>query len=135
MKTRVAIRVSRYVVREHGRREVRFRARFMGGPHHLVETRNSASPEEAIGTLIRYVMDGLDTREQILQFVASLFGDLTVRSPEVILARAVWFAADNTKRKCPGVEIDARGASRSGENPRGMSPGKNASCRCGLRHG
>jgi hypothetical protein len=61
-------------------------------------------PDTAIAAALREMVLACDTHEQILSVVASWFGDLSHRSVDVTLARAVRFAA-NRRRRHPGASV------------------------------
>jgi hypothetical protein len=84
----------------------RFAAEFAGGLHHGKFVKNCSSPEEAVGALIRQVVESLASADETMTFLAGLFGDLSVRSANVILARAVWIAAKHPARKNRGILLD-----------------------------
>jgi hypothetical protein len=90
----------------------RFSAEFVGGRHHGQLVDDCLSPEDAIGSLICQVSRSLESADEILTFLAGLFGDLSVRSVNVTLARAVWIAAQHPRRRNPGVRVDTSAVSR-----------------------
>jgi hypothetical protein len=103
----------RLVVNTRGtKREPRYSAEFRGGPYDGHRVEDKRSPEDAIGSLIRSVIESLDSADAVMEFLASLFGDLRYRSANVILARAVWIHASSPKRANPGVDVHV--AARSG---------------------
>lgn len=86
----------------------RYSARFVGGRYDGRAVEGGLSPEHAIGALIREVAVSLGSVDAVLEFIAGLFCDLSVRSVNVALARAVWLSVENPKRKNPGVRIESK---------------------------
>lgn len=62
-------------------------------------------PDAAIGALIREAIMMCVTHDDVIEFVAGLFGDLSVRSADVTLARAVRFASTSPKRRHAGIKV------------------------------
>lgn len=61
--------------------------------------------DEAIAALIRLMAQSCQTVDDVLDFVAGLFSDLSKRSADVSLSRAVWIAARNRKRRHSGLQV------------------------------
>jgi hypothetical protein len=102
-----AIVVTRYKIHPHPQHtEVRYRAQFKGGPHGGKFVEGSRCPEDAIGKLIREVAQSLASNLAVVEFIASLFADLSIRSTEVAIARAVWIACSKKNRTAPGLVIE-----------------------------
>ncbi len=79
----------------------RWRAEFVGG----IAVGNFTGPDDAIGALIRAAVGECTSPDDVVDFVASLFGDLDVRTADVTLGRAVRLAARNPNRKNPGALV------------------------------
>src|SRR4051794_36123643 len=88
------------------RTKTRFSAEFVGGQHDGQAVADKLSPEDAIGSLIRQVVQSMESVDETLIFLAGLFADLSVRSVDVAIARAVWIAAAHPRRENPGVRVD-----------------------------
>jgi NAD(P)-dependent dehydrogenase (short-subunit alcohol dehydrogenase family) len=78
----------------------------VGGAHDGRVVTGQLSPEDAVGALIRQVARSLGTADDVLAFLAGLFGDPEVRGVDVTLARAVWIAATHPRRRNGGVRIE-----------------------------
>lgn len=100
-----AIVVTRHRIKGPHHRETRYRAAFRGGPHDGTAVDGCRSPENAIGELIKHVAVSLASNAEVLDFIAGLFADLSVRSREVAIARAVWIACSR-RRSAPGIRIE-----------------------------
>lgn len=64
------------------------------------------NPDDAIGALIRLFVCQFETHDEVIGFIAGLFGNLDHRTAEVTLARAVRFANTNPKRLHAGVQVN-----------------------------
>jgi hypothetical protein len=88
------------------RKRYRWRAEvtaFGGHPPHAVESQ--VGPDEAIGALVRALADRCETADDVLDLVASLFGDLAYRPADLQLGRAIRLAARHPHRRHPGCRV------------------------------
>jgi hypothetical protein len=87
------------------RTRLRYAAEFVGGPHSGAAVVGKYRPDEAIGALLRQTANTYETADEVLDFVADLFGSHPDRSPAEQLGRAVRLAAKSPRRLNPGVEV------------------------------
>jgi hypothetical protein len=85
--------------------DVRFSAKFVGGPFNGVCADGHESADEAIGALVAAAASEYDNIPDVLAFVSSLFGVDPSRSWQAQLARAVRFANAPSRRVHPGVRV------------------------------
>lgn len=83
----------------------RYRAEIVSGPFAGEIADGFPSSDEAIGALIRQVSELFAGSDSLIDFIASLFGDLSVRSADETLGRAVRFAARDPRRRSPGLTL------------------------------